>query len=446
MGSAFNTSQALSQIARSAQPLSFINPAEYDPLLAAIGDARLVLIGEASHGTHDFYRERARITRRLIEEKGFSGVAIEGDWPDAYRVNRFVTGQSASEREAAQPVEALSGFRRFPAWMWRNMDVLAFVEWLRAHNQGHSASVGFFGLDLYSLYASAQEVLRFLDHNDRAAAARARFRYSCFDQFGEDSQAYGYAAGFELTESCEHGVIEQLLEMRRRISELSGTDGISNELFSAGENATVVRDAERYYRTMFGGRISSWNLRDNHMAETLDRLLNHLGPNSKMVVWAHNSHLGDARATEMGRAGELNLGQLVRQRHPDESFLIGFTTYSGEVTAASNWDEPAQRKVVRRALPSSIESLFHETGLGDFLLLMRDGSVRAALAKPLLERAIGVIYRPETERVSHYFEARIAEQFDAVIHVDRTLALIPLETTVPWQQGDEVPETFPSAV
>lgn len=444
MGSAFNTSQALSLIARSAQPLSFINPAEYDPLLAAIGDARLVLIGEASHGTHDFYRERARITRRLIEEKGFNAVAVEGDWPDAYRVNRFVT-QGGEEQQSDQAFEALGGFRRFPAWMWRNMDVLAFLEWLRAHNQRRASSVGFFGLDLYSLYSSAQEVLRFLDRTDPEAAARARFRYSCFDQFGEDSQAYGYAAGFELTESCEQSVIEQLLEMRRRSSTADGSGELANEFFSARENAEVVRDAERYYRTMFGGRVSSWNLRDRHMAETLDRLLDHLGPNSKVVVWAHNSHLGDARATEMGRAGELNLGQLVRERYRDASFLLGFTTYSGEVTAASNWDEPAQRKVVRRALPNSIEWHFHETGLGDFLLPLRGEAIRNALSKPLLERAIGVIYRPETERISHYFEARLAEQFDAVIHIDRTLALIPLETTVPWQEG-EVPETFPSAV
>ncbi|HEX5284209.1 MAG TPA: erythromycin esterase family protein [Bryocella sp.] len=445
MGSAFNTSQALSQIARIGYPVSFVHSAEYDPLLRAIGDARLVLIGEASHGTHDFYRERARITRRLIEEKGFDAVAIEGDWPDAYRVNRFVTASAGDPQHSDQAFEALSGFRRFPAWMWRNMDVLAFLEWLRGHNQRCSTSVGFFGLDLYSLYSSTQEVLRFLDRTDPEAAARARFRYSCFDQFGEDSQAYGYSAGFQLTESCEQGVIEQLLEMRRRSLSVDASDELATELFSARENAEVVRDAERYYRAMFGGRVSSWNLRDRHMAETLDRLLAHLGPDSKVIVWAHNSHLGDARATEMGRAGELNLGQLVRERYPKASFLLGFTTYSGEVTAASNWDEPAQRKVVRRALPNSIESLFHETGLGDFVLPLRGEPIRNALSKPLLERAIGVIYRPETERVSHYFEARVTDQFDAVIHIDRTLALIPLETTVPWQEG-EVSETFPSAV
>ncbi|HSU19529.1 MAG TPA: erythromycin esterase family protein, partial [Acidobacteriaceae bacterium] len=316
------------------------------------------------------------------------------------------------------------------------------------YNARTDRKVGFYGLDLYSLYASAQEVLKYLDKNDPAAASRARFRYGCFEQFAEDSQAYGYAAGFEMTESCEQAVIDQLIDLRRRSSELLAKDGEAGEaeLFSAIENAQVVLDAEQYYRMMFGGRVSSWNLRDTHMAGTLERLLNHLGPESRMVVWAHNSHLGDARATEMGRMGEINLGQLARQQYGSSTFLLGFTTYSGEVTAASNWDEPAERKIVRRALPTSIEALLHSTGLGDFLLPLRDAGVREALASPMLERAIGVIYRPQTERASHYFEAKLPEQFDAVIHIDRTRALIPLETTVSWQRGEEVPETYPTAV
>jgi erythromycin esterase-like protein len=438
---------ALSEITCAAQPLVFDDPAEYDSLLAAIGDARLVLIGEASHGTHDFYRERARITRRLITEKNFAAVAIEGDWPDAYLVHQFVTGEAAEGTDqVTQPIEALRGFRRFPTWMWRNMDVLDFVDWLRHYNAGRERTVGFFGLDLYSLYTSAQEVLRFLDRTDPEAAVRARYRYECFDQFGEDTQAYGYAASFEMTESCEQAVIDQLLELRRKTELMPRSSAQRNAIFSANENATLVRDAERYYRTMFSGRVNSWNLRDRHMAETLDRLLEHLGRDSKMIVWAHNSHLGDARATEMGRMGEMNLGQLVRERYGASSFLLGFTTYSGEVTAASNWDEPAERKVVRRALPESIESLFHEAGLGDFLLLLGSETLRAALSEPLLERAIGVIYRPESERVSHYFETHLPEQFDAVIHIDRTRALIPLETSVSWHAGEEIPETFPSAV
>ena len=441
----FNHRQALSEIARAAQPLSFSGQEEYDALLAEIGGARIVLIGESSHGTHDFYRERARITRRLIEEKKFTAVAIEGDWPDAFRVHRYVTGLGGSNADQ-DANDALSGFRRFPAWMWRNMDVLAFVEWLHNHNQRTDDAVGFFGLDLYSLYASTQQVLRYLDEHDPKAAARARYRYSCFDQFGEDSQAYGYAAGFGLAESCERAVVGQLMEMNRlTIAEPSDGSRLDRS-FSANENAHVVRDAERYYRTMFGGRVSSWNLRDRHMAETLDRVLGRLGSESKIVVWAHNSHLGDARATEMGRQGELNLGQLVREQYQGTVFSLGFTTYSGEVTAASDWDEPAQRKIVRRGLPNSFESLFHETGLGDFLLPLRDGPIRAALSESLLERAIGVIYRPETERASHYFHAKLPEQFDAVVHIDRSRALIPLDQSVRWHQNEEVPETYPSAV
>ena len=440
MASAFNTSHALSEIARAAHPLAFADASEYDPLLDAIGDARVVLLGEASHGTHDFYRERARITRRLIAEKGFSAVAIEGDWPDAYQVHRFVTGYSTGadgNGSGPQPVDALAGFRRFPAWRWRNMDVLAFIDWLRSYNREHHRSVGCDGLDLYSLYASAQEVLRYFDQHDPAAAARARVRYSCFDQFSDDCHAYGFAAALDMTESCEQAVVEQLVELCGRSAELLAEDGkrtgAGTELFSAIENAQVVHDAEQYYRTMFGGRVSSWNLRDTHMAGTLERLLGHLGVHSRIVVWAHNSHVGDASATQMGRMGELSLGQIVRERYRGSSFLLGFTTHSGEVTAASNWDEPAERKIVRRALPASLETLLHGTGLGDFLLLLQDAGVRDALPVPMLQRAIGVIYRPDTERHSHYFEARLIDQFDAIIHIDRTRALIPLETTISWQ-------------
>ena len=429
----------LSTVAAAAWPIAFSDDeTDYGSLIRDIGDARLVLIGEASHGTHEFYRERARLTRMLIEQKGFNAVAVEADWPDAYRLNRYVRHQG-DDRDAEQ---ALGGFRRFPAWMWRNMDVLAFADWLRKRNAMASNRVGFYGLDLYSMYTSAQEVVRYLERVDPDAAKRARYRYGCFEHFGEDSQAYGYAASFNISESCERQAIEQLTELLASATRAAG-DG--TEFFSAEQNARLVRDAEHYYRTMFGGRVNSWNVRDRHMADTLSRLVDFLGPQSKIVVWAHNSHLGDARATEMGRMGELNLGQLVREKYGDQSFLIGFTTHDGDVTAANDWDEPAERKIVRHALRGSIEALFHETQLGDFMLCLRRGPVHDVLLRPMLERAIGVIYRPETERMSHYFEARLSEQFDAVIHIDRTRALIPLEKSVPWQRG-EVYETYPTAV
>jgi len=423
---------------------------DYDALLDLIGDSRFVLLGEASHGTHEFYKERAQITKRLITEKGFTAVAVEADWPDAYRVNQYVRG----EGNDAEAVDALSGFKRFPAWMWRNADVLDFIGWLRAHNDDLAdggEKAGFFGLDLYSLHASIEAVLNYLDKVDPIAASSARYRYSCFEHFGEDPQTYGYAAGFGLTESCEREVVSQLVELQRRATEYARRDGrvAADDFFYAEQNARLVKNAEEYYRTMFRGRVSSWNLRDRHMAETLHALLVHFeqrGRAGKVVLWAHNSHLGDARATDMGQAGEFNVGQLVRQRYGRDAVLIGFSTYGGTVTAASSWGGPAERKRVRPALADSYESLFHDVGVGRFMINLRDaGSASAGLRQPMLERAIGVIYLPETERVSHYFHARLSDQFDAVLHFDETRAVEPLERTGEWEVG-EVPETFPTGM
>jgi erythromycin esterase-like protein len=425
-------------------------PQDFDPLLALIGDARCVLIGEASHGTHEFYRIRAEITKRLIRERGFTAVAVEADWPDAYRINRYVRG-AGSDADASQ---ALDDFRRFPQWMWRNADVLDFIGWLRGHNDAletASRRVGFYGLDLYSMHASMAAVLEFLRVVDPDAAQRARFRYACFDQFGEDPQAYGYAASYGLTESCETEVVDQLVELQGAASEYARRDGrlAPDDLFFAEQNARLVRSAERYYRAMFGSRVSSWNLRDQHMADTLNALTTFLdepGRASKVVVWAHNSHVGDARATELGAGGELDVGQLVRQWFGREAFLLGFTTHRGTVTAASEWGAHAERKSVRPALPDSYERLFHDTGHGNFFLDLRTPSAAVAeLMHPRLERAIGVIYRPEKERLSHYFHARLPLQFDAILHYDATRAVEPLERTGLWERG-ELPETFPSAL
>jgi len=428
------------------QPLSGAAD-DYDGLLELIGDAHVVLIGEASHGTHEFYRERALITRRLIEEKGFGAVAVEADWPDADRVNRYVRGA----REDADAEEALRGFRRFPTWMWRNAEVLDFVGWLRAHNDqgGTDAAVGFYGLDLYSLYTSIAEVIDYLDRIDPPAAQRARERYSCFEHFGGE-QAYGRAVSLGISESCRRGVVAQLTELQRSADRYLRRDGIAaeDEQFYAEQNARLVAGAEEYYRSMFGEAASSWNLRDRHMADTLVRLRAHLarhGDPGKIVVWEHNSHVGDARLTEMGGRGELNVGQLARERWPDDVALIGFTTYSGTVTAASGWDAPAERKRVRPALPESHEALLHEAGEPRLLVNLLRGPTAEILRRPRLERAIGVIYRPETERASHYFSARLAGQFDAVIHIDQTRAVEPLERTGGWELG-EPPETYPTAL
>lgn len=421
---------------------------DYEPLMELVGNSRFTLLGEASHGTHDFYRTRAQITQWLIKEKGYSAVAVEADWPDAHRVNRYVQGRGVD----ADAVEALSSFKRFPTWMWRNTDVVEFIAWLREYNDALpdcARKVGFYGLDLYSLHASARAVLEFLDKVDPEAAQRARYRYSCFEHFGEDTQAYGYAASFGLSKGCEDEVISQLIEMQRRASDLANRDGHldPDAFFIAEQNARLVANAERYYRSMFESHIGSWNLRDQHMVETLDALANHIGPSSaKIALWAHNSHLGDARATQMGASGEWNVGQLVRQRHGQDTVLVGFTTYTGTVTAASNWDGPAERKRVRPALSGSYESLFHAAGVPSFLLILRGATwLSGVLNQEMLERAIGVIYLPESERVSHYFKARLANQFDALVHKDETRAVEPLERTSQWEAG-EFPETYPFAV
>jgi erythromycin esterase-like protein len=417
---------------------------DVDMLFERMTDARFALIGEASHGTHEFYRERAEITKRLIADHGYTFVAAEADWPDAYRVNRFVRG----ETDDGDAEEALRDFRRFPSWMWRNTDVVDFVTWLRDWNDAlpsHADKVGFYGLDLYSLHTSMNAVVDFLEEVDPEAASRARERYSCFDHFGPDPQVYAYETYLGGAEPCEPEAVEQLLELQREAATPERQDGWAEEdrYFYAVQNARLVVNAERYYRAVFRAGAASWNLRDSHMAETLEALTAELeqrrGRRAKAAVWAHNSHVGDARATQLGQAGELNVGQLVREHHGRDAFLIGFTTYTGTVTAASDWGGPAERKRVRRSLDGSWEKLFHESGRPRFVIAPETFGGRR------LERAIGVVYRPETERMSHYFEAELSRQFDAVIHIDETRALEPLELTSEWEAG-ELPETYPWAV
>jgi erythromycin esterase-like protein len=418
-------------------------------ILDLCSEARFVLIGEASHGTHEFYQYRANLTKRLIAEKDFSAVAVEADFPDAYRINRFVRG-AGNDRTAEA---ALSDFQRFPLWMWRNTEVLQFVEWLKNYNDQFPVNekVGFYGIDLYSLHASMTAVLNYLETVDKEAANRARYRYSCFEGFGEDAQHYGYAAGFDVSKSCENQAVNQLVELRKRAFDYMNRDGFvaRDEYFYAEQNARLVRNAEEYYREMFRGRVSSWNLRDRHMTETLMALAAHLQTQHlppKIVVWAHNSHLGDASATEMGQQGEWNVGQLVREQVAGSAVNIGFTTFTGTVTATTNWDETAQLKKVREGLNNSIERLFHEVEIPAFFLNLRDEETKRAFGgEALLERAIGVIYRPESERASHYFKADLPRQFDAVIHFDNTHALEPLDRVASWTHED-APETFPEGI
>ena len=434
-------------IADAATPLVGA-PSDFDLLLDRIGDARFVLLGEATHGSHEFYRIRAELTKRLIIEAGFSAIAVEADWPDAYRVNRYIRGAGRD----TTTIGALGDFQRFPRWMWRNADVLDLVGWLRTHNEhvaAPDARVGFYGLDLYSLHASMDAVLGYLERRDPEAAARARERYACFAMYGTDPQLYGRATGLGITDDCRDEVIGQLLELQRDRAELLRKDGVhaEDDQFDAEQNARVVSGAEAYYRALYRGDVSTWNLRDTHMADTLDQLVAFLERRTsrpRVVVWAHNSHVGDAAATHRGVSGEINIGHLCRARHRRETVLVGFTTYAGTVTAASDWGARAERKHVRPALRGSYEALFHATGIPSFLLLLDDlGEAAGALREPRLERAIGVVYRPDTERASHYVHVRLPSQFDAVIHVDETRALEPLERDARWEKG-ELPETYPT--
>jgi erythromycin esterase-like protein len=414
-----DTAIGLADLTAAARPLGH---GGLDPLVGKAGGADFVLIGEASHGTRDFYELRADITRRLIREHGFTVIALEADWPDTLRLHEYSIGSPGD----ANALEALEGFRRFPRWMWRNETMLRFLDWLREWNRPLAErQVGIFGMDLYSLHASIREVLAFLDKKDAAAAARARKRYACFDHFGGDPQEYGYRTARRGEEGCEDEVVSQLIEMRRRMAE-----GDDNDFFAL-QNAKVVADAEQYYRAMFRGRDDSWNLRDAHMEDTVRALARHYqagGRDAKVIVWAHNSHLGDARATEMGRRGEWNLGQLLKQRPGSKVFNIGFSTYTGTVTAAHDWDGEPEAMEVLPGLPGSYEHLFHRVGKDGFWIDLDEASAGVEfLQQPRLQRAIGVIYRPETERISHYFHSKLPAQFDALVHIDRTTAIRPLD-------------------
>lgn len=443
----------ISSVIRKNAYLIYGQPEDYDALADMVEGADIVLLGEASHGSSEFYHERATITKRLIMQYGFNAIAIEGDWPDAYRVNQYVKGQ-LSDITAKQSLE---GFKRFPSWMWCNREVLGFVEWLHYYNQQlrSGQKVGFYGLDLYSMHASMNAVIKYLNKVDPEAAMRARKRYACFDHFGINPQNYAYATSFGAAKSCEHDAIQQLHELRSKAGDYRQHNGrqAADEYFFAEQNAKLVKNVEQYYRLMFERDVSSWNLRDRHMVDTLEALDKHLtkqNGQAKIVVWAHNSHVGDARATEMGARGEFNIGQLVREHYGRLAVNIGFTTYSGTVTAATDWDAPGQRRVVRPALPGSYESLLHDVELPAYLLKFDRHNTSSQdlineLHTPRLERAIGVIYQPETERLSHYFLASLPEQFDAVIHIDTTQALEPLDLTENWLLNEE-PETYPFGI
>ncbi|GAA4354536.1 protein-L-isoaspartate(D-aspartate) O-methyltransferase [Variovorax defluvii] len=422
-------------VGRECQRFGSVETADLAPLLDRIGDARVVLLGEATHGSSEFYRMRERITRGLIEHKGFGFIAIEGDWPDAARIDHYV-------RHAAHRPPQWTAFARFPAWMWRNREVRDFVEWLRGRN-GHAAAgerVAFHGLDLYSLYNSIHSVVRYLEDVDPQTADIARRRYGCLTPWQSDPASYAQAALNSQYRSCEREVVTMLGDLLRKRQDYAADDG--ERFLDAVQNARLVANAERYYRTMYYGSRASWNLRDSHMFETLKTLLAYHGPSSKAIVWAHNSHVGDARATDMSRRGEHNIGQLCRAEFGQGACLVGFGTHGGTVAAASHWDGAMEVKPIRPALAGSYERLFHESEAANFLLPLRrptSADLLAALSQPRLERAIGVLYRPETELQSHYFQAVLPRQFDEYVWFDQTHAITPLRT----ETIEGLPETYP---
>jgi erythromycin esterase-like protein len=409
------------EIAMAAEPLPDLDDPAFGRLFDRFGDAKVVLLGEASHGTSEFYRARAAITRWLIENRGYNIVALEADWPDARVLDACIRGRRLPAGRKA--------FERFPTWMWRNAEFDGFLRWLSAYNRGRSpgAQARIYGLDLYNLAASMRAVVDYLDKVDPDAAKIARERYACLTPWAEAPQTYGRlaSAGYR---NCEASVTSMLVEMLdRQMRETAGSD---EALLDAAQSARLVRDAEAYYRALYYGGAEAWNLRDTHMFETLKAVLDAKGHDGKAIVWAHNSHIGDARATDMGRLrDELNLGQLCRQAWADQTRLIGFGTHAGTVACASDWDAPVEVKSVRPSLPDSHEALSHDAGIDRFLLDLRPGvhsALRRSLAAPQLERFIGVIYRPETERWSHYAECRLPEQFDAWVWFDQTTAVTPL--------------------
>lgn len=425
-------------LADAAESFSSVETADLDPLMQRIGSARVVLLGEATHGTSEFYQMRERITRDLIVQKGFSVIAIEADWPDAARVDHYV-------RHFQYPPSEWTAFARFPTWMWRNAEVRDFVSWLRKHNATveRNKRVAFHGLDLYSLYDSIRSVLNYLDEVDPESAKVARERYGCLTPWQRDPATYGHAALTGSYPTCESHVVRTLTDLLAKRRSYAEHDG--ERFLDAEQNARLVANAERYYRIMYYGSRASWNLRDRHMFETLKNLLAFHGPDSKAIVWAHNSHVGNAEATEMAARGEHNLGQLCRQEFGEQAYLVGFGTHSGTVAAASAWDGPMEIKTVRPALADSYEQLCHTTGLARFMLGLRghaDLCGPAGQGRERPERAIGVIYRPETELASHYFRASLPQQFDEYIWFDNTRAVTPLDTA----EVKGLPDTYPFGV
>ena len=450
MGDQSLTSEKLIRLLNtSISPCQVTDPHFCEKLSELIGDARLVLMGEATHGTREFYQARIALSQYLIQNKGFQAIAIEGDWTSVYPLHRFCQGAA----EIAEIHKAFSGIKRFPRWMWRNTTIVGFLEWLKIRNSMAkipAEKVAFYGLDLYCLHDAAQAVIDYLKIYHPEAMNEAIRRYACFDHVGGKLEHYGYLVKTKFKESCVKEVTAQLLEMQRLVYQNIGASLEDKERqFYALQNARVVKNAENYYQSLFEPHHVTWNIRDQHMADTLQNIIAHLesihNVPAKVIVWAHNSHVGDARATEMSYHNEINLGQLVRERFGKETFLLGFSTATGTVTAASKWNGEAHIKKVQLPLPGSYEWLFHQAKDEDFILNLRDDKPLITLLKSSqLQRAIGVIYLPESERDSHYYFSHLPNQFDAIVHLDKTHAIVPLD--LESKQASDLPDTYPEGL
>jgi erythromycin esterase len=435
--------RVIEQLTRLVRPLA--SDRDLDPLLERIGDAHYVLLGEASHGTSEYYTWRMRISQRLIREKDFRFVAVEGDWPDCFRIDRYVKHET-DDRGVAHAV--LEAFDRWPTWMWANREVETFAEWLREHNESLSEAqrAGFYGLDVYSLWDSMRTLIAYLDHADPEAGRRARTAYECFAPFGDDEHEYARAAALVPT-SCEEEAVRVLSELRRSAS--ARRDSEREAYFDAEQNALIVKNAELYYRTMVRGGAASWNVRDSHMFDTLERLMAFHGRDAKCVVWAHNTHVGDARYTDMTDEGELNLGQLVRERHAEDAVLIGFSSHHGSVIAGTSWGERMQRMTVPSGRSHSYEDLLHRTtpgGLTDKLIALWQAPSTPELIERRGHRAIGVVYRPEHEAFGNYVPSVLPRRYDALLFIDESHALRPLHAKPEPKPEHEAPETYPFGI
>lgn len=434
-----NEDEVVNSISEHAYPLK--SKADLQPLFDRIGDARIVMLGEASHGTHEYYTWRAHISKRLIEEKGFSFIAVEGDWPDCYLLNRFIKGYDTEHKSVR---EVLEEFNRWPTWMWANWEIVALANWLRDHNTRLAADkrVGFYGLDVYSLWESMESIMKYLKKTDPSALKVAEKAYQCFEPYKEnEGQAYARASKF-VPDLCQTEVVSLLKEIRQKLPTYNSD---YENVFNAEQNALIAVNAERYYRAMIEGGPHSWNVRDRHMADTLERLLKFHGENSKVIVWEHNTHIGDARATDMLDDGMFNIGELARVEHHDKGVvLVGFGSYEGTVIAAREWEARMQKMNLPPAQKGSWEYLLRKAGKEDKLLLLDDFTNNNTLMQNYIgHRAVGVVYNPKFERNGNYVPTILPVRYDAFIYLDETKALLPLHIK---PDGHQTPETYPFGV